>query len=120
MLPACLSLVLNGSAVIFNCGRLHLIGLNCTAQSTVALALSLTFSISHITKLNLSHIIYTLFLSLGSEWLKRKEGQPGTLFGWQGIVPAKVKKMGGKIFCRNGCLKALQREIGWERETQRQ
>ena len=34
---------------------------------------------------------------VGKEWLKRKEGQPGTLFGWQGIVPAKVKKMGGDI-----------------------
>ena len=33
----------------------------------------------------------------GVEWLPRKEFQPGTLFGWQGIVPAKVKKMGGDI-----------------------
>lgn len=33
----------------------------------------------------------------GAEWLKRQEGQPGTLFGWQGIVPAKVKKMGGNF-----------------------
>lgn len=103
---AFLSWRLNGSAVTFNCGRLLLIGLSCTvldcnAQSTVALALSLSFSLSQITKLSPSYIIHTLFLSLGSEWLKRKEGQPGTLFGWQGIVPAKVKKMGGDIFCHD-------------------
>ena len=107
---ACLSWRLKGSVVTFNCGRPLLIGLNCTAQSTVSLALSLTLSLSHITKLNPSHTIHSLYLLLGSECLKRKEGQPGTLFGWQGIVPAKVKKMGGDIFCHNGSLKARD---GW-------
>ena len=34
---------------------------------------------------------------IGKEMIKRKDGQPGTLFGWQGIIPAKVKKMGGNI-----------------------
>jgi hypothetical protein len=50
-----------------------------------------TFSISLSLSLSL-----TLSLTEGNEWLPRKEGQPGTLFGWQGIVPAKVKKMGGE------------------------
>jgi uncharacterized membrane protein YheB (UPF0754 family) len=33
----------------------------------------------------------------GKEFPSRKEGQPGTLIGWQGIVPSKVKKMASDI-----------------------
>ena len=48
----------------------------------------------------LRHYHYYAFSSSllweGAEWFKRQEGQPGTFLGWQGIVPTKVKKMGGK------------------------
>ena len=33
----------------------------------------------------------------GTEFVKREEGSPFGLFGWQGIVPAKVKKMGNDV-----------------------
>jgi len=33
----------------------------------------------------------------GTEFVKREEGSPFGLFGWQGIVPSKVKKMGNDV-----------------------
>jgi hypothetical protein len=51
--------------------------------------------LDHTLILSLS-LSLSLSLTQGNEWLPRKEGQPGTLFGWQGIVPSKVKKMGGE------------------------
>jgi uncharacterized membrane protein YheB (UPF0754 family) len=42
-------------------------------------------------------MIFSPLEFVGNALLPRQEGQPGTLFGWQGIVPAKVKKMGGDI-----------------------
>jgi uncharacterized membrane protein YheB (UPF0754 family) len=42
-------------------------------------------------------MIFSPLTFKGKEFLSRKEGQPGTLIGWQGIVPSKVKKMAGDI-----------------------
>lgn len=42
-------------------------------------------------------MIFSPIEFVGKALWPRQEGQPGTLFGWQGIVPAKVKKMGGDI-----------------------
>lgn len=71
------------------------------------LSYSFTFLSSNWFTSSFIHLLTYLFTYLfsclltnsraGREWLPRQEGQPGTLFGWQGIVPSKVKKMGGII-----------------------
>lgn len=42
-------------------------------------------------------MIFSPLEFMGVELIQRKKGQPAGLFGWQGIVPAKVSKMGADV-----------------------